>query len=183
MQRVEREYPGTARWLELTLWKVLESEGLAIEDLVEIYREYPPVIRDLLLYPSRPRDCIFWHRPIRDTEYIVKTIFDYGNLDAATALVGLIRHAELWQDQLLHQEAYWAVITLLERLECEQPLKMVLPTLRLYLIRKFNRVKYTISGMGWTHVFVDHAGKDIYLTILKSRPDNKQLELFRNTAA
>lgn len=183
VQRVEQEYPGTARWLSLPLWFLLEAEQVTMHELYQIFSGLDATVNALLLYPTLPEEGLFWQKSVRDTESLVETLFKMNSLDATTALVGLIREAEICQDQNLHQEAYWAVISMLETMDCELPLKDVLPELRLYLIEKFKSIRYSLDGDEWLRNYVDPKQTGIYQAMLEERRFNTQLDLFKNTAA
>lgn len=128
VQRVEAEYPGTARWLALPLWDLLEADQVSMDDVYWVFDNLDEAVEELLVYePQRQHDGVFWQKSLRNTEHLVSSLFSLNSLDAATALLGLIKEAEICQDQFLHQECYWALITLLETMQCEPPLKTILP--------------------------------------------------------
>lgn len=181
VQRVELEYPGTARWLSLPLWRLLETEQITMQDLHQIFSGLDGNVRDLLLYPTSHKDGLFWQKSLRDTERFIETLFKLNSLDAATAIVGLIREAEICQDQLLHEEAYWALISILESLDCEPALRGVLPDLRLYLIEKFTSVSYSVDGSNWYLNFVDPRHTGMYQAMLEERKHNTQMDFFKDS--
>lgn len=183
VQRVERDYPGTARWLSLPLWRLLEAEQITMHDLQQIFNGLNATVRGQLLYPTIPEEGLFWQKSLRDTERLVETLFKLNSLDGTTALVGLIREAEICQDQFLHQEAYWAVISTLETLECEPALREVLPELRLYLIEKFTSVSYSVDGKEWHRNFIDPDHTGMYQAMLEERRPNPQMDFFKDTGA
>lgn len=181
VQQVEQAYPGTSKWLTLPLWLVLDSEQRTMGELHNVLRGLEMRVRHLLLFPEAPHDGPFWEMSCRDAERLVETLYDFNSLDATTALAVLIRQAEICQDQLLHEEAYWALITSVEALECDPPLKAILPQLRLYLIRKFTGTPYTSDGKSWHRPFVDPNHRGMYQAMLDERRGRGQLELFEGT--
>lgn len=183
VQRVEREYPETARWLSLPLWRLLETEQITMPDLHQIFSGLDGTVRDLLLYPTPHKDGLFWQKSWHDIERLVESLFKLNSLDATTAMVGLIREAEICQDQFLHQEAYWALISMIETLDCEPALREVLPELRLYLIEKFTSVSYTDDGQNWYRNFIDPSHTGLYQAMLEERRHNTQMDFFKDTAA
>jgi hypothetical protein len=184
VQRVEAEYPGTARWLKLPLWNLLEADQVPMDDLYWIFNDLDEAVQELLVYePHRQHDGVFWQKSLRNTEHLVASLFFLNSLDAATALLGLIKEAEICQDQFLHQECYWALITLFETMQCEPPLKKILPELRLHLIKIFTSIQYMQDGTLWYQTFVDPKHTGMYKGLLEQRRDEVQVNIFKDTPA
>lgn len=183
VQQVELAYPGTAKWLTLPLWKLLEAKRLTMDDLRNVLMGLENKVSSLLLFRKTPLGGFFWGQSCSDAVRLVETLYEIKSLDATIALAVLIRQAEICQDQLLHEEAYWALITIVEELECKLPLRMILPELRLHLIQKFTSIQYSSDGTSWHKRFIDLNHLGMYRIMLEERKSICQLDLFHYTSA
>jgi len=52
VQRVEAEYPGTARWLKLPLWYLLEADEVSMDDVYWVFNNLDEAVEELLVQLS-----------------------------------------------------------------------------------------------------------------------------------
>lgn len=110
VERVEECFPGTAMWVTLPFWLVLSNAYMEMHELKAIYSSLSLPVRELIIMEGAPDDEIFWRRPARYSD-LFDQLITIGGLDAATAVLALIKEAELTQNQLQHQRGLgcWAV--------------------------------------------------------------------------
>lgn len=114
VQAVEEKYPGTAKWLTLPLWRLLDfSHPVTMDELREVFKSMPPEIRDLIIKNNVLEGEIFW-RARTDESILTQHIQKYDALIEFTMAAALVREAILWQQEALYKER---VKHLLQRLQ------------------------------------------------------------------
>lgn len=187
VDRVEKVYPGTARWLSMPLWRLFDPEPIGMDGLRSVLMNLENRVSSLLILKDAPENGIFWLASTRNIQRHVETLYRIASLDAATALAVMIRLAEICQDQELHYEAYLALISVLEDAKWEEPIMRVLPLLRCYLVDKFSCVQYySDQGKIWVCPIADPDVRGRYRAFLDERSrkkkDHEQLQLFSKEA-
>lgn len=110
VERVEARFPGTARWITLPFWDVLSYRRFSMDELRGIYLKLAPQVRSLVVMDTGERASVFWRRPV-DAAQLYADLLAIGDLDASTAILGLIKEAEITQNQGQHQMGllYWSL--------------------------------------------------------------------------
>ena len=103
VERVEERFPGTAKWMTLPLWEVLGDAQMSLDDLKRVYCSLAPFVRRLIVLDTPSDPIFFWRRPMpvgRLCKYLARA----RGLDAATAMLALMKEAEATRNQEMHQE-------------------------------------------------------------------------------
>lgn len=102
IDRVEAAYPGTAKWLTLPLWRLLDKAPMEMSEIRCHLAELPNLMRQIFIYEQAQPSGVFWRR---DTDYddACDHLLRFGNLDGLTAVLALVKEAEVIQDQCQHQ--------------------------------------------------------------------------------
>lgn len=98
--RVEEAYPGTARWLSLPLWHLASDQTFTMADIKEIYEGLPSPLKEL--FTEGKPDGKFWRREDIEPDDAYSELLLVGGLDAATAILAMIREAEIIQNRWQH---------------------------------------------------------------------------------
>lgn len=112
VERVEEHFPGTAMWITLPFWQVLSNAYMEMRELKAIYLSLSAPVRELIVMEGYSNNKIFWRKPTSHGD-LFDQLITIGGLDAAAAVLALIKEAELTQNQLQHQQGldYWAICT------------------------------------------------------------------------
>lgn len=102
VQLVEKYFPKTATWMSHPFWDVLSFREMDLDELKVIFYSLKQEIREQIVYDSRVKGRMFWRRDV-DNEDLFVHLAAIDDIDAATALLALIREAEIRQDQYLHK--------------------------------------------------------------------------------
>lgn len=104
VERVEKRFPGTAQWMTMPFWDALSSAPMEMSDLKNLYLSLPQHVRLLIVAEPSDKRKTFWRRPI-DPKTLFSQLSKINDLDAATAILALIKEAETTQDQQMHRQA------------------------------------------------------------------------------
>lgn len=117
VHRVEATYPGTAKWLTLPLWRLLDKAPMEMSEIRCYLYGLPSLMQQIFIYRPEQPSGLFWRR---NTDYVdaCDHLLRFGNLDGLTAVLALIKEAEVIQDQSQHQECVQKAREYLARLEC-----------------------------------------------------------------
>lgn len=102
VDRVEMAYPGTAKWLTLPLWRLLDKAPMEMSEIRRCLEGLPNLMRQIFIYGQAEPSGVFWRRDI-DCDDACDLLLRYGDLDGLTAVMALIKEAESVQDQYQHQ--------------------------------------------------------------------------------
>ncbi len=116
VERVEAKFPGTAQWLEMPFWDVLSRKRMEMSEIKQIYFWLSEEVFDKIVADKTDGDfyeAAFWRIP-KDWITLYSELSEIGNLDAATAILALIKECETTQRQAEHKIglAYWGKIAL-----------------------------------------------------------------------
>lgn len=144
VERVDARFPGTAKWMTMPFWDVLSYTPLEMSELKKIYLSLSPPVRDLIVMELPTRNMMFWRRPIED-ETLCQQLLDIGDLDAATAILALIKEAESAQTQYMH--LYWLKcwISYSKKLQQHPVLAPLLNNIHMIIEDRFTRISYAGS--------------------------------------
>jgi len=117
VDRVEATYPGTAKWLTLPMWRLLDKAPMEMSEIRGYLEGLPNLIRQIFIYGSAQPSGLFWRR---DTDYddACDHLLRFGSLDGLTAVLALVKEAEVIQDQYQHQDCAQKAGEYIARLEC-----------------------------------------------------------------
>jgi len=103
VDRVEATYPGTAKWLTLPLWRLLDKAPMEMSEVRRCYEGLPNLMRQIFIYTQAEPSGLFWRR---DTDYedACDLLLRFGGLDGLNAVLALVKEAEVIQDQYQHQD-------------------------------------------------------------------------------
>lgn len=112
VERVDRQFPGTAKWMSMPFWDVLSYKRMDMAELRQVYVSLSPSVRDLIVMDPQINGRMFWRRSTA-MEALYDELIEVGGIDAATAILALIKEAEITQNQIQHQYGlvYWARCT------------------------------------------------------------------------
>lgn len=103
VDRVETAYPGTAKWLTLPLWRLLDKAPMEMSEIRRNLEKLPDLMRQMFIYSQARPSGLFWRR---DTDYedACDLLLRFGSLDGLNAVLALAKEAEIIQDQYQHQD-------------------------------------------------------------------------------
>lgn len=120
VDRVEKAYPGTRRWLLLALWRLADKQPLEMSEIRKAYEGLPKLIRSIFVGDGKPAG-LFWRRPV-DTDHACEILLRISSEDALTALLALIREGETTQNQDQHFSAWYFAQRHLAQLSANSPI-------------------------------------------------------------
>lgn len=134
---VETAYPGTRQWIVAPLWKVIRARPLPISELHAIIAVIRPTLASRLPDAFSPASRV--RRKQYDLSRIgaIDSLWRQGDVEAMTALLGLVRDAEQKSDDHQHAEAALAALHLFILLAANDPLHSVRHDLFMYLKDRF----------------------------------------------
>lgn len=147
VERVEEKFPGTAKWMTMPFWNVLSRKPMEMSEIKQIYLSLPDEICEMIVAgetdPPR-RLAAFWRRPT-DWRKLYDEVYEIGNLDAATAILALIKEYETSQRYYEHMygAAYWGKIALF--LHQYPPLSPLIPDINKIIGDYYSDVFYPIE--------------------------------------
>lgn len=101
---VERVYPGTQRYFEAPLWRLIRPELLGGISPRRAFEWLLPPLRDRFMVRGAAEEDVFWRKPSdlgRDLSHLLAEAEKPGkSLDVATALAALFHEAVLMQDKM-----------------------------------------------------------------------------------
>lgn len=103
VDRVEAVYPGTAKWLALPLWRLLDKAPMEMSEIRRYLEGLPNLMRQMFIYSQAQPSGLFWRR---DIDYVdaCDHLLRFGSLDGLNAVLALVKEAEVIQDQYQHHD-------------------------------------------------------------------------------
>ncbi len=101
VERVERRYPGTAKWLTSPLWRLADMAPMEMSEIREVYEGLPYLFQSIFIAGPYDASEIFWRRPV-DYEHVYTLLLRQRDLDALVTILAMVKEAEITQDQGLH---------------------------------------------------------------------------------
>lgn len=99
---VEAHFPGTALWFHTPLWRLIGEEEMHLHDIADVIGTARPHLAKHV--KSR---CNALARPMT-----VNSLWRQGDLEALSALLAVVRHAEITRNLAQYVEASWASLNL-----------------------------------------------------------------------
>lgn len=141
VERVEKQFPGTAKWISMPFWDVMSSAPMEMTDIRNIYQSLPPQLKVLLVMEPANSQKIFWRRPI-DEKKLFQHLLKIQDLDAGTAILTIIKEAETTQNQNLHRKGIECWNEYAKFLEHHPIIGYVAELIAERLTNRFGHVKY-----------------------------------------
>jgi len=166
VERVEEVFPGTSKWMTLPFWDVLSQKSMTMQEIKEIYLSLPDEICSMIVaddYEQSKGTALYWRIPT-DWMDLYDELFEIGTLEAATAILTLIKEYETTQryDQHMYGAAYWGKIA--RFLNHYPPLSPLIPEINQIVGKYFSAVRYPTKDGGYEFI-----GKDILEYALAGR--------------
>lgn len=115
VDRVEEEYPGTAKWLTLPLWRLLDTAPMEMSEIRRSYESLPPAMRGMFILPNADISATFWRRGElngRDCDVLLR----FESIEGFTAVATMLRESECTQNKAQHRLCAKNVADYLKRL-------------------------------------------------------------------
>tara|TARA_R110001599_G_scaffold229825_5_gene429058 strand:+ start:2054 stop:2818 length:765 start_codon:yes stop_codon:yes gene_type:complete len=97
---VEAHFPGTAVWINTPLWRLMDAESVELDDIAAAIGAARPHLAKHVR--SRSKTLA---RPMT-----IDSLWRQGDLPALSALLAIVRHAEITKDLPQYVEASWAAL-------------------------------------------------------------------------
>jgi hypothetical protein len=145
VERVEKLFPGTAKWVETPFWQVLSYRPMEMSELKSIYLSLSKPVCELIVMERPPYNRMFWRRPTK-TEDLYSNLLKIGGFDVAIAILALIKEAEITQNQLQHQLglANWGLV--LYQFIGDPVFSKFMGDINSIIEDKFSRISYADDG-------------------------------------
>lgn len=101
VERVEKKYPGTAKWLSSPLWRLADKTPMEMSEVRKVFSSLPKLLKSMFIASPEKATGVFWRRPI-DCEHAYELLLRLKDVDAFVATLAMIKEAEAIQDQLQH---------------------------------------------------------------------------------
>lgn len=102
VNRVEQRFSGTKRWFTMPLWDLLQRDLIQPAELKEIFLSLQPEVRNLIVHQNYHPQARFWRNQTLP-EHLYESLVKIGSIDAVTAVLALIKEAEINQNQHQHK--------------------------------------------------------------------------------
>lgn len=147
VQKVEKKFPGTAEWLKHPIWTLLGNSRMNMEEIRSVYMSLNPRLRALFIMDTSTarKPGIFWRRDMPLNEIFQKLEKGSG-LDSLTALLAMIKEAEITQYQDQHIQALLFWNTLSPKIRSVPALAPLRGPLNEIIQKKMLRCHYRIQG-------------------------------------
>lgn len=142
---VERKFPGTKRWLTMPFWRLLSMEPLDANELKSIFLSLSPEVSDVIVHATYHPKRTFW-RVQSPPEAMYRRLVEIGTIDAATAIMALIKEAEINQNQHQHRFGLVAWSQCASKLIDDPVLGPLLAEINTYIDLQFTRAEYFRPG-------------------------------------
>ncbi len=157
VERVEETFPGTAKWMTMPFWDVLSRKPMEMSEIKQIYLSLSDEICEMIVAgePDPPRrQTAFWRRPT-DWRELYDELYEIGDLDAATAILTLIKEYETSQSYHEHMYglAYWGKIAML--LHQYPPLLPLIPDINKIIGDYYSTVIYPTEDGEYEEIPLD----------------------------
>jgi uncharacterized protein (DUF433 family) len=108
--RIDKAYPGTLRWLNSPMWRLIDKAPMSMIEIKAIYDGMPYLFKSIFVEPTHKTKGLFWRRYV-ELQPCIETLYKMEELQAFIALLTMVKEAEVKQDQETHYEALKAAIS------------------------------------------------------------------------
>lgn len=143
VERVERRYPGTARWLAMPLWRLADHAPMGMHELRAFYNSLQKPIRDIFIAPDVLPSDVFWRRGVSflDSCLILKR---FENLEGFSAVLAIIKEMEVRQFPQTYDDCCEIALSYVERVLYKKAHAETAVALMTYLERRFQKTRTNI---------------------------------------
>lgn len=113
VKRVEKIYPGTAKWLSLPLWRLVDPAPMEMAEIRMFFEGLSPRLQSMFIASEKETSGFFWRRPV-DLGQVSNILCAKRDLDALVAAFILVKEAEAIQSQGQHEAACTIAMQLLQ---------------------------------------------------------------------
>lgn len=141
VERVGKCFPGTDKWISMPFWQVLSYSQMEMHELKAVYRSLSNPVRELIIMEKAQENKMFWRTPTNQDD-LYRKLISIGDIDAATAVLAMIKEAEVTQNQFQHRQglAWWAYCVWV--LQNHPVLSQVMDDINKIIADRFTRVGY-----------------------------------------
>lgn len=141
VERVEKRYPGTAKWLTSPLWRLISPAPLEMSEIREVYEGLPVSLKALFIEQKSTAKGLFWRHPADPKDVFDALVAERGE-DALIAALAMMREAVVIQDQWQHWLGATAVQNILALLNAAR----VATPFPIYLIYQYLKANWSSPG-------------------------------------
>lgn len=148
VERVEKQYPGTAQWLTSPLWRLADVAPMEMREIREVYEGLPGGINSIFIAPSYEATGIFWKRPA-EFEKVYEVLLRLAELrhvnllEILVAVMAMVKEAEVTQNQDQHEDGCDVAYRCLELLRLEKlPGRGLMDDIEGYLFPQWEKAGY-----------------------------------------
>ncbi len=102
VDRVEAEYPETAKWLYLPMWRLLDRAPMEMSEIRQCYQSLPPPIRSIFIHQEAEPSSLFWRTRPLDCKREGELLLRFESLDGLTAVLVMQRESIIVQCRQQH---------------------------------------------------------------------------------
>lgn len=125
VDRVDAVYPGTAKWLTLPLWRLIDRAPMEMREIRQCYEALPSLLRSLFVIPMSQGPGIFWRRLVSPKE-VARILYAKRDLEALIAILVQVKEAETIQSRNGYENGIAAALQVLEAV-CAEGFRCPLP--------------------------------------------------------
>lgn len=98
VDRVEVVYPGTAKWLTLPLWRLLDKAPMEMSEIRRCYESLPRPMRAMFIHPDATESSAFWRVRTMNCKADCELLLRFESLDGLVAVLTLKKEVECTQN-------------------------------------------------------------------------------------
>lgn len=117
VDRVEAEYPETAKWLYLPMWRLLDGSPMEMSEIRQCYESLPPPIRSIFIQQKAEPSSLFWRTRPLDCKREGELLLKFESLDGLTAVLAMYRESIIVQCRQQHAASRLVLGEYVRRLE------------------------------------------------------------------
>lgn len=102
VDRVELAYPGTAKWLTLPLWRLLDKAPMEMSEIRRSYESLPRPMRAMFIHPDATESSVFWRVRAMDCKADCELLLRFESLEGLIAVLTLKKEVECTQNIAQH---------------------------------------------------------------------------------
>lgn len=115
VDRVEAVYPGTAKWLTLPLWRLLDKAPMEMSEIRRCYESLPQPMRAIFIHPEATVSSVFWRRDEPNCKRDCDVLLRFENWEGLAAVLAMQRESESTQNKKQYD---FCVLKVREYLKC-----------------------------------------------------------------
>lgn len=136
VDRVEKAYPGTAKWLTLPLWRLADKAPMEMSEIRRCYENLPNLMKALFIDEAPKSGTVFWRANTKKRDY--ELLFKFADLNGFMAVLTMFREAQCCQDRERHKACFEMVLEYSQRLKHQPVTARFIVKLCSYLTQWFD---------------------------------------------